>query len=230
MADENANGDGDAANNADNGAGDGDGKNGEGNGDGGDGAGDGDGDDQTVSGKKYRQLQGALKESRDDNKKIRAELDGIKDQIKKGEEDKLAEQGKYKDLAESREKELEESQAKVKSLTERIEGFEKAVKESVETQLEKVENDDDKNIIKDALDGKSIEQQQTLLPKLLEKFAPDALKNVNASPKGDQKKGNIDKDTQISELTKKLDEAKKAKKPMDVLKYRNEINRIKASE
>lgn len=111
-------------------------------------------------------------------KKLKEYQDAEAERKRKADE----EQGNFKGLYEG-------TQAQIKTLSEenaayktRIEAYEKGVQERIDKSLESVKSDEDKEMVKSLLAGKSAEEKDKLLPKLIEKFGIPS--NINAGARG----------------------------------------------
>lgn len=115
---------------------------------------------------------------------------------KKAEEDK----GNFKTL-------YEKEQARSKQLEEELTGhktkvteFETKATQRIETQLQTVPVEADRNMIKNILEGKTLAVQEDLLPTLLKKFGVP--ENVNAGAEGSGGKGANDRQSKEAEAKK----------------------------
>lgn len=85
--------------------------------------------------------------------------------------------------------------------SEKLTGFETATKLRIETQINSLKSEEDKEIVRKLLDGKSLSDQETLLPSLIQKFV--APTNINQGAQ------NPNKEEVKKDQATKFDEAKK---------------------
>jgi hypothetical protein len=173
---------------------------------------------------------GLYHSEREKRKEAQAELQKLRDEKAEAERKAAEEKGEFKTL-------YEEEQTKAKGLLEqleaknsRIEEFENRAKENIGKMLGQIKDETDRKTVEELLDGKTPDQQERLLPNLLEKYGLP--QNINRSPQGGAGGGgsNSEIDKQIEELTKQKDTAVKDKDGMKVLKLTRKIDELKAQK
>jgi hypothetical protein len=125
---------------------------------------------------------------------------------RKAEEEK----GNFKKLYEDEQARAKDLESKLTNATKSLTDFETNAQNAIEESLKSVKSDEDREVVKSLLKGKSISEQQLVLPKLLEKFGSPS--EINAAGKGGGKTGVTD------DKSVKLDEAKKSGSIINVIK------------
>ena len=144
----------------------------------------------------------ALHEARNENKELKKRIADIEAKEKQREEEEAKKKGEYQTLFESTKTENEALKKTNEGLVAQVGEFEKSIQTQIDEALSKVKKPEDQEVIKLALDGKSVAQKQALLPKLLEKFLSPS--NINPTIPGGGK-GNDDPEAKRKEAKEKKD-------------------------
>ena len=157
-------------------------------------------------------------------KVLEDKIAGIEKNAKEKSDDEMKKKGEFETLATQKTEELETATAKISDLETNLKVYTDATEKKVDSFISNVK-EEDKQIVEAVLNGKSLAEKETLLPDLLKRFgSPDDI-NASAGGNADTKKQNA---LELEEATKKLEEAKKAGKPMDVLKQQKVITELEA--
>lgn len=165
-----------------------------------------------------------LLEERKQKKLLEEKLASIEGDAKTKAEKELQEKGEFKTLAEKKTAELEEATKKLATAEGLLKVFTDATEKKVTDFISKVK-EEDKQIVEAVLNGKTIAEKEALLPSLIKKFGSPEDINASAGGSGDKKKQNA---LELEEAKKELEKAKKAGKPMDVLKFQKVIRELEA--
>ena len=165
----------------------------------------------------------ALDEERNKRKKLEKRLDDIEREQKKSKEADMKKRGEHEKLIDAKDQEISQKDEVLAKLRGEIDEFHRVAEESVEEALKSIKKTEDREFIKEMLEGKSPAEKQKALPKLLARFGKPG--SINASADG--KNAPIgDKDVQIQDLKKKIDEAKKEKNPTEVMRLKNKLTAL----
>lgn len=163
----------------------------------------------------------AMKEERMKRQALQDKLSKYEADEKLRNDEKLKADGDYQKLLSEKEAEI----ASLKGSHEKLSTYETRVQERITKDLEKIP-EEERALVAELLEGKSILDQSELLPKLLSRFSTSP-KNVNPSA-GDSQNSNK---TQTLELIKtkeaEIVEAGKKGDAMKVMSLRDEINALK---
>lgn len=149
----------------------------------------------------------AFHAEREKRKSLEAELAEIKKLQAEAEEEKKRKQGEFEELANQKTAEVEKLTAELEELRGKVSSFEEVVESRVEEALNAIKSEDDRALMKEALDGKSAAQKDALLPKLIQKFGTPA--NINHTIKGGETDENKEPKTVEAKRQQQLEEAKK---------------------
>lgn len=142
---------------------------------------------------------------------------------KQREEANMKRKGEYEKLEETLKKENESLKAQNADLVKFREDYEEKAKANID-KLKEGLNDESKTFVDSLLDGKTLQEQENLLPQLVEKFKVPG--NINTPPQG----GNPpapEKQKAISDLEAKIEEAKKNKDAKEHLRLSGELQKLK---
>lgn len=180
------------------------------------------GDDSSGSDNQKMVSLAALHEERNKRKELQAKIDEINQREKAQAEKKLAEEGQYQQLLKQKEDELADLKGKYDSATQTLTTFEEQTKKRIEDETSKL-NEDDKALVLELLEGKTAIEKQSILPKILAKVTGQST-NANTAPGAGSKGEKTEALEMIAAKKKELEEAKKNKKAMDVLRLQREIS------
>lgn len=171
----------------------------------------------------------ALHAEREKRKTAEAELEKLRKDAADKEAADAAQKGEFKTLYEKEKAAREAAENSLKEKDGRIATFEAKAQASIEKMLGQVKKPEDRKTVEELLDGKSLEQKETLLPTLLEKFGVSA--NINGSPSGtgeDKNQTDAMIDKEIAELEKQKEEAKKSKDTTKLFEINRKIRELTA--
>lgn len=166
----------------------------------------------------------ALHDERSRRKAAEDEAAKAKAKLKEMEESKLAEQGQYQDLASNRLKEIEELKTQNESMATELNAFKNESQKRIELQLGNIGEEKDRELVKAALEGKPLAQQETLLSQLMPRFTANRGPH-NPSPPPGQPPVTENKEERIAHLIK----LKQSAGPTEILRINREISSLKAS-
>ena len=172
----------------------------------------------------------AMHAEREKRKAAEAEVERLKKEAADKAAAEAAEKGEFKSLYEA---EKAAREAKEKELAEKdalLKGFEAKAEASIQEMLGRVKNEADRKTVEALIDGKTLEQKETLLPTLLAKFG--APTSVNASPSGsgtEKNQSDAATDKEIEELEKQREEAIQKKDTSKVFQLNAKIRELKKS-
>ena len=120
----------------------------------------------------------ALKEARMEIKEKNEKLAEFEKLEKSRKEKEMKEKGKYKELLDTKSKELEEIMAKYQKAEEDNTRYVEYQQSLLEREMSSLE-EDDKSVLEELLEGKSIYEKLQILPKLKERFGTS--KNIGST-------------------------------------------------
>lgn len=145
-----------------------------------------------------------------EKKELEDKLAAIESEKKLAAENKLKEEGKLQELLSQREKDLAELSGTTTSMKSKLEAYEKLATEQVETALKSITDKEKQKTVKDMLEGKPVEEQVTMLPKLLALVGQPAASFGGPTPTSTTTPGKTDlsvkkaRHAELVEKTKKL--------------------------
>lgn len=129
----------------------------------------------------------ALHEARQELKTLKETLKGFEKKEQELQEQKMKEEGQYKELLQEKESKLKE----LESTATLLQRYEERAKVKIQESLEPLP-EEDKEMVLSLLEGKSLLEQEELIPKLTQRLTVKASKNI--PPKGSQDQASTDSD------------------------------------
>ena len=172
----------------------------------------------------------AMHAEREKRKAAEAEIERLKKEQADKEAAEAAKRGEFENLYNEEKTKREGLETTLKEKDEKLGAFEAKAQANIEKMLGQVTKDEDRKTVETLLDGKSLEQKETLLPTLLEKFG--VANNVNATPSGagnEKTQSDAATDKEIEKLKEQKAEAIKNNKTSDLFKLNRRIRELEAS-
>lgn len=169
----------------------------------------------------------ALHEEREQRKKAEAELKTLREAEAKREEEKMKSNNQFKELSEQKERELAEATSKLTDAEIRLKAYEDGATERIKSQLETITKPEDKAFAETLLNGKSLADQESLLPSLLERLGSP--KNLNANPQGGDSQNAGKTKATVEQLQTEMEAAVKGGDARKAMKIQRAIEELKGA-
>jgi len=170
----------------------------------------------------------AMHAERERRKTAEAEVERLKKEAADKAAAEAAEKGEFKTLYETEKAAREAKEAELAEKTALLQGFEAKAEESIKKMLEQVKNEEDRKTVETLIEGKTLEQKETLLPTLLAKFGVQTNLNPSANGAGNEKsQSDAITDKEIEELEKQKDEAKQKGQTSKLFDLNRKITELK---
>lgn len=169
----------------------------------------------------------ALHEEREARKAAETELKKLRDAEAKRNEEKMKENNQFKELSEQKDRELAEALSKLTDTETRLKAYEDGATERIKSQLETITKPEDKVFAENLLKGKSLADQESLLPSLLERLGSP--KNINANPQGGDSQTAGKTKATVEQLQTEMETAIKGGDTRKAMKLQRAIEELKGA-
>ncbi|MDB5344252.1 MAG: hypothetical protein JWP89_2629 [Schlesneria sp.] len=155
------------------------------------------------------ETEGRITELARKNKELQDQLDKIATDKKAADDAKLKEEGKLQELLTQKEKALEELNGTSTSMKTKLDNYEKLAQEQVDSTLKAITDKEKQKTVKDMLEGKPIEEQIAMMPKLLALVGQTAANFGGATPTSTTSPDKTDLSVKRSRHAELIDKTKK---------------------